>query len=31
MPNLLYDALFQPHERSGKTFLILKDGSDDFL
>ena len=28
MPNLLYDALFRPHERSGKTFLILRDGSE---
>jgi malonyl-CoA/methylmalonyl-CoA synthetase len=27
MPNLLYDALFRPHETSGKTFLILRDGS----
>ena len=28
MPNLLYDALFRPHEGSGKTFLILKDGRE---
>ena len=27
MPNLLYDALLRPHEGSGKTFLILKDGT----
>jgi malonyl-CoA/methylmalonyl-CoA synthetase len=26
MPNLLYDALFRPHEKSARTFLILKDG-----
>src|SRR5215216_1227870 len=26
MPNLLYDALFRPHEQSAKTFLTLKDG-----
>ena len=28
MPNLLYDALLRPHEGSGKTFLILKDGTE---
>jgi malonyl-CoA/methylmalonyl-CoA synthetase len=28
MPNLLYDALFLPHETSGKTFLIQRDGSE---
>ena len=28
MPNLLYDALFRPHENSRKTFLILRDGSE---
>ena len=28
MPNLLYDALFRPHEKSGKTFLILRDGRE---
>jgi malonyl-CoA/methylmalonyl-CoA synthetase len=28
MPNLLYDALFRPHETSGKTFLILRDGRE---
>jgi malonyl-CoA/methylmalonyl-CoA synthetase len=28
MPNLLYDALFRPHEKSGKTFLVLTDGSE---
>ena len=28
MPNLLYDALFQPHEKSGKIFLILRDGRE---
>ena len=26
MPNLLYDALFRPHEKSARTFLVLKDG-----
>src|SRR4051812_47765849 len=28
MPNLLYDALFRPHQNSRKTFLVLKDGSE---
>ena len=28
MPNLLYDALLRPHEDSGKTFLILRDGTE---
>jgi malonyl-CoA/methylmalonyl-CoA synthetase len=28
MPNPLYDALFRPHEGSGKTFLILRDGRE---
>jgi malonyl-CoA/methylmalonyl-CoA synthetase len=26
MRNILYDALFRPHEGSGRTFLVLKDG-----
>ena len=26
MTNILYDALFRPHERSEKPFLLLKDG-----
>lgn len=26
MTNVLYDALFRPHERSEKPFLLLKDG-----
>ena len=28
MPNPLYDALFRPHESSGKLFLVLKDGRE---
>ena len=28
MPNPLDDALLRPHEGSGKTFLILKDGRE---
>jgi malonyl-CoA/methylmalonyl-CoA synthetase len=35
MPNPLYDALFRPHQGSGKTFLSLKGGREisygDFL
>jgi malonyl-CoA/methylmalonyl-CoA synthetase len=35
MSNPLYDALLRPHEGSGRTFLILKDGREisyaDFL
>jgi malonyl-CoA/methylmalonyl-CoA synthetase len=35
MPNTLFDALFAPHHKSEKTFLILKDGREvsyaDFL